>query len=612
MADSLPDAATCYELLARMALIRRFEEEAGRQYQRAKAGGFLHLAIGEEATIVGTTSVMRDEDFLIGTYRTHGHAIARGTEPKRVMAELFGRVDGTSGGRGGSMHIFDAEHRFMGGYGIVGGNLPIAAGLAPRLPVQGRRRGHRLHVRRRRLQHRQLRRDDEPGGALEAAGPLPGREQPLRDGDRGRAPLGPDRPLQEGRGLRDPRHAGRRDGRARGARGGRRGHPGGARGATGRPCSRPSPTATAATPPPTPRSTGSARRSRSGARRTRSRPSPGAASRPGCWASARSKQAREAAEETVVAAVEFAEASPEPALDTMYENLYALDRPGRLVRGRRAQPGAAPRRARGRRCPTRRASWPRPAPPTPSQPRTGARPNPALQGDAQDGTESRTEARPRLEPTTPRRRGLMAELRMREALRDAMAEEMRRDEARLRDGRGRRRLPGRLQGDRGAARRVRRAPRARHADLREHDRRHRGRRGDGRPAADRRADDRQLLAAGAGPDRQPRRRDPLHVQRPGAGADGDPDAGRRRPPARPDPLAQLRGALPAGAGPAGRLPLDPGRRQGAAEGGDPRRQPGRSSSSTRASTGSAARSPDEARTRCCASARRRCGARAAT
>jgi pyruvate dehydrogenase E1 component alpha subunit len=129
MAD-LPDAAPCYELLARMALIRRFEEEAGRQYQRAKAGGFLHLAIGEEATIVGTTSTMRDEDYLIGTYRTHGHAIARGTDPKRVMAELFGRVDGTSGGRGGSMHIFDRERRFMGGYGIVGGNLPIAAGLA--------------------------------------------------------------------------------------------------------------------------------------------------------------------------------------------------------------------------------------------------------------------------------------------------------------------------------------------------------------------------------------------------------------------------------------------------------------------------------------------------
>jgi pyruvate dehydrogenase E1 component alpha subunit len=126
----LPDKATCHGLLEQMALIRRFEEEAGRQYQKAKAGGFLHLAIGEEATIVGTTSVMRDDDYLIGTYRTHGHAIARGTHPNKVMAELFGRVDGTSGGRGGSMHIFDLENRFMGGYGIVGGNLPLAAGLA--------------------------------------------------------------------------------------------------------------------------------------------------------------------------------------------------------------------------------------------------------------------------------------------------------------------------------------------------------------------------------------------------------------------------------------------------------------------------------------------------
>jgi pyruvate dehydrogenase E1 component alpha subunit len=126
----LPAPDICLELLETMALIRRFEEEAGRQYQRAKAGGFLHLAIGEEATIVGTTSAMDAEDYLIGTYRTHGHAIARGTDPKHVMAELFGREDGTSRGRGGSMHIFDGERRFMGGYGIVGGNLPLAAGLA--------------------------------------------------------------------------------------------------------------------------------------------------------------------------------------------------------------------------------------------------------------------------------------------------------------------------------------------------------------------------------------------------------------------------------------------------------------------------------------------------
>ncbi|MEO7197297.1 MAG: pyruvate dehydrogenase (acetyl-transferring) E1 component subunit alpha, partial [Solirubrobacterales bacterium] len=133
----LPDVDTCRELLLQMALIRRFEEEAGRQYQRAKAGGFLHLAIGEEATIVGTTSVMEPDDYLIGTYRTHGHAIARGTDPKNVMAEIFGREDGTARGRGGSMHIFDAERRFMGGYGIVGGNLPIAAGLALASDLQG-------------------------------------------------------------------------------------------------------------------------------------------------------------------------------------------------------------------------------------------------------------------------------------------------------------------------------------------------------------------------------------------------------------------------------------------------------------------------------------------
>lgn len=126
----IPDHQTCLDLLGRMCLIRRFEEEAGRQYQRAKAGGFLHLAIGEEATIVGTTSVMREDDYLIGTYRTHGHALARDTPAREVMAELFGRETGTSGGRGGSMHIFDGERRFMGGYGIVGGNLPLAAGLA--------------------------------------------------------------------------------------------------------------------------------------------------------------------------------------------------------------------------------------------------------------------------------------------------------------------------------------------------------------------------------------------------------------------------------------------------------------------------------------------------
>jgi pyruvate dehydrogenase E1 component alpha subunit len=125
----LPEPDAAREWLQAMMLIRRFEERAGEMYAKAKVGGFLHLAIGEEATIVGAVRAMRDEDFLISTYRSHGHALARGTDPDRVMAELFGRVDGVSGGHGGSMHMFDLKRRFMGGYGIVGGNLPLAVGM---------------------------------------------------------------------------------------------------------------------------------------------------------------------------------------------------------------------------------------------------------------------------------------------------------------------------------------------------------------------------------------------------------------------------------------------------------------------------------------------------
>jgi pyruvate dehydrogenase E1 component alpha subunit len=125
----LPASDVAREWLQTMMLIRRFEERAGEMYAKAKVGGFLHLAIGEEATIVGSARAMRDHDYLISTYRSHGHALVRGTNPNGVMAELFGRVDGVSKGRGGSMHMFDLEKRFMGGYGIVGGNLPIAAGF---------------------------------------------------------------------------------------------------------------------------------------------------------------------------------------------------------------------------------------------------------------------------------------------------------------------------------------------------------------------------------------------------------------------------------------------------------------------------------------------------
>ncbi|HEX6459959.1 MAG TPA: pyruvate dehydrogenase (acetyl-transferring) E1 component subunit alpha [Thermoleophilaceae bacterium] len=127
---SLPDKNTCRAVLAKMMLIRRFEERAGEMYAKAKIGGFLHLCIGEEATIVGSTQAMRESDYLLSTYREHGQALARGTHPNAVMAELFGRVDGCSKGRGGSMHLFDMERRFLGGYGIVGGNLPLATGVA--------------------------------------------------------------------------------------------------------------------------------------------------------------------------------------------------------------------------------------------------------------------------------------------------------------------------------------------------------------------------------------------------------------------------------------------------------------------------------------------------
>jgi pyruvate dehydrogenase E1 component subunit alpha len=126
----LPDKQTCETVLAKMMLIRRFEERAGEMYAKAKIGGFLHLCIGEEATVVGGTQALRETDYLMSTYREHGQALARGTDPKAVMAELFGRETGCSKGRGGSMHLFDWDKRFLGGYGIVGGSLPLSAGVA--------------------------------------------------------------------------------------------------------------------------------------------------------------------------------------------------------------------------------------------------------------------------------------------------------------------------------------------------------------------------------------------------------------------------------------------------------------------------------------------------
>ncbi|HEX2036264.1 MAG TPA: pyruvate dehydrogenase (acetyl-transferring) E1 component subunit alpha [Chloroflexota bacterium] len=113
-----------------MVLIRRFEERAEEQYTRARIGGYLHLNIGEEATVVGTATAVQGDDYIFASYRDHGVALAIGAAAKDVMAELFGKESGMAHGRGGSMHLLDVERRFLGGWGIVGGQIPIAVGAA--------------------------------------------------------------------------------------------------------------------------------------------------------------------------------------------------------------------------------------------------------------------------------------------------------------------------------------------------------------------------------------------------------------------------------------------------------------------------------------------------
>src|SRR5579864_6607541 len=117
-------------LYREMLLIRRVEEESARAYAEGKVGGFLHLYIGQEAVGVGAIAALRPDDYVITTYRDHGIALAKGMSPRALLAELFGKVTGCSKGLGGSMHMFDREHGMLGGYGIVGGHIPLAAGVA--------------------------------------------------------------------------------------------------------------------------------------------------------------------------------------------------------------------------------------------------------------------------------------------------------------------------------------------------------------------------------------------------------------------------------------------------------------------------------------------------
>jgi pyruvate dehydrogenase E1 component alpha subunit len=113
-----------------MLLIRKFEEACAKGYSTGKIGGFLHLYIGQEAVGVGSIAALEEKDYIVSTYRDHGHALARGLDPNSLMAELYGKRTGTSKGNGGSMHFFDKEKHFMGGHGIVGGHISLAAGIA--------------------------------------------------------------------------------------------------------------------------------------------------------------------------------------------------------------------------------------------------------------------------------------------------------------------------------------------------------------------------------------------------------------------------------------------------------------------------------------------------
>ena len=125
------------ELLHSMLLQRRFEERTAEAYALGKVGGFCHLYIGQEAVSTGALSMLRPDDYVITTYRDHGQALARGITPRSVMAELFGRQDGCARGKGGSMHMFDANTNFLGGHGIVGGHVPLAAGVGFAIKYRG-------------------------------------------------------------------------------------------------------------------------------------------------------------------------------------------------------------------------------------------------------------------------------------------------------------------------------------------------------------------------------------------------------------------------------------------------------------------------------------------
>ena len=355
MATSLPPPDDAREWLATMTLIRRFEERAGEMYARAKVGGFLHLSIGEEATIVGSARALREDDYLISTYRSHGHALVRGTPPENVMAELFGRVDGCSGGRGGSMHMFDLARRFMGGYGIVGGNLPIAAGIGAGLATTAGTEevtlctfgdgasnqgtfGETLNLAalwRLPVVFMVTNNQFGMGTALR-------RHSAVTDLQR------------KGESLGVPGDALRRHGRARHLWRRLARRCGACARSAGRCSSRRSPTASAATRWPTPSSTAPRRRSRSGASATRSRRSASCSMAEGVIDEDELARIDAEAIARVDAAVAFADASPFPAPESLYDDVYVLDDAGpRVLLGQDHEPRGGRRPGRSGRRPGR-------------------------------------------------------------------------------------------------------------------------------------------------------------------------------------------------------------------------------------------------------------------
>ena len=314
------------EYYRQMALIRAFELRAAEMYTRARIGGYCHLNLGEEATVVGLTAALRDEDYLFATYREHGYALARGADPGRVMAELFGREDGLSRGRGGSMHLFDPRTPPAGR--VRDRRRPDPAGDRRRVrdrlqdrPGTGRARRD-VPAGRCHHQHRRVPRVAEPGRAVAPAGRVRDRQQPARHGHPGRGGLRRAGTVEARLRLPDARAAGgrqRRPGRPRrrprGPGESPRRAPADAAGDGQLPAARP----LGGRPRPVPHR----RRHRAAAPRRPAARLPLPPHGAGILDEETAAQIDAEADKAVAAAVDFADASPAPDVTTLFDHVYA-------------------------------------------------------------------------------------------------------------------------------------------------------------------------------------------------------------------------------------------------------------------------------------------------